>query len=151
MFDTIDDKDVEIGFNPVAKGTREDLAEHSPLHTENYAGFKEDFLKWLLRTGKSPGKGTGYAQQTVRQTHYRIEHVFRWKWEEDGEVTTDFTPEERSTSHLSSLTLLWEISMMRARRIYQKRFLKEPLSHGRVHGTGFERAGECRRCRVSVG
>ena len=97
MFDTIDDKDVEIGFNPVAKGTREDLAEHPPLHTENYAGFKEDFLKWLLRTGKSPAKGNGYAQQTVRQTHYRIEHVFRWKWEEDGEVTTDFTPEDADT------------------------------------------------------
>lgn len=94
MFDTIDDQEIEIGFNPVAEGTRNDLEEHPPLHTENYAGFKEDFLKWLIRTGKSPAKGQGYADDTVRQTHYRIEHVFRWKWEDAGQVTTDFTPDD---------------------------------------------------------
>ncbi|WP_197431299.1 hypothetical protein [Halorubrum sp. CBA1125] len=45
MFDTIDDQDIEIGFDPVAEGTREDLTNYAPLHTENYAGSKEYFLK----------------------------------------------------------------------------------------------------------
>ena len=44
----------------------------------------------IVTNGESPAKGNGYAQQTVRQTHYRIEHVFRWKWEEDG-MTTDLS------------------------------------------------------------
>lgn len=93
MFDTIDDDDVELPVSPVAESTVEDLEEYPPLHRENYKGFKIDLLKWLLRTGKDPDKGDGYAIETVRQTHYRIEHAYRWKWEKDG-ITTDFTPDD---------------------------------------------------------
>lgn len=93
MFDTIDDDDVELPVSPVAESTVEDLEEYPPLHRENYKGFKIDLLKWLLRTGKAPDEGDGYAIETVRQTHYRIEHAYRWKWEKDG-ITTDFTPDD---------------------------------------------------------
>lgn len=94
MFDITNDEAITLNVAPVAQQTKDDLSHYPPLHAENYEGFKTDFLKWLLRTGKSPDKGNGYAQQTVRQTHYRIEHVYRWKWEEQGEVTTEFTPDD---------------------------------------------------------
>jgi len=140
MFDTIDDKDVELGFNPIAKGTREDLAEHPPLQTENHAGFKQDLLKWLLRTGKSPGKGNGYRQQTVRQTHYRIEHVFRWKWEEDGEVTTDFTPEDADTlvNLLSKRTEKSESEVAKSQKAIKRLFKYYKHSKGRDYEWGPE-------------
>lgn len=95
MFDTIDpDEPIELPVTPIAEPTKDDLQRHPPLKREDYKGFKEDFLRWLIREGKSPSKGDGYSEDTVRATHYRIEHCYRWKWEQDGDVTTEFTPED---------------------------------------------------------
>lgn len=95
MFDIIDDEsDPELPVPPVSEKTEDDLEQFSPLHQENYEGFKRDFLTWLLRQGKDPKKGKGYAKGTVRTTHYRIEHSYRWKWDKEGEMTTEFTPED---------------------------------------------------------
>lgn len=93
MFETIDQEEIELPIPPVAKDTKEALQQYAPLQQENYENFKISFLKWLLRNGKSPSKGNGYAKATVRNTHYRVEHAYRWKWEQDG-MTTEFTPED---------------------------------------------------------
>jgi len=132
MFETIDNEDVQLNVDPVAKATREDLAEHPPLHTENYAGFKEDFLKWMLRTGKSPAKGNGYAEHTVRQTHYRIEYAFRWKWNRDG-MTTDFTAEDADTyiNFLSKRTKRSESEVAKFQKAIKRLFKYYKHSKGR--------------------
>lgn len=93
MFDTIDADEVTLPVTLVARDTKTDLEQFAPLKREEYEGFKESFLKWLAREGKSPTKGEGYASDTVRQTHYRIDHAYRWKWDRDSEFTTEFTPD----------------------------------------------------------
>jgi len=93
MFDTIEDAEIELPVAPIAEDTQTQLEQYPPLKRENYENFKIDLLKWLLRNGKSPSKGNGYAKQTVVNTHYMIDHAYRWKWERDS-ITTDFTPED---------------------------------------------------------
>ena len=97
MFETIDSETVALPVAPVASDTQEELKQFAPLKREDYEGFKEDFLKWLLREGKSPSKGKGYAKDTVRQTHYRVDHAYRWKWEQEGQYSTEFTPGNADT------------------------------------------------------
>lgn len=94
MFEPEPDTTVEIPFPIVSGPTNEALEPYAPLYQENYRGFKQDFIKWLLRTGKDTTTGEGYATDTARATHYRIDHAYRWKWEGIEEPTTTFSPED---------------------------------------------------------
>jgi hypothetical protein len=79
---------------PVSQPTNEALGRFAPIYAEEYEGFKIDFLEWLSRKGKNPFRGEGYADDTIKTTHYKIEKVYRWKWRESGEFTKEFTPED---------------------------------------------------------
>lgn len=95
MFETIDNEDVSLPVTPVATDTKAELEEFAPLKREDYEGFKESFLKWLAREGKAPAKGEGYATDTVRQTHYRVDHAYRWKWTETVSLRRNSHPKMR--------------------------------------------------------
>jgi integrase len=71
--------------------------EFSPLVVERYREFKDKFLTWLAVAGKNHQKREGYAQQTVKMTHYKIEDVFRWKWKRDDQFDTTFDTAEAYT------------------------------------------------------
>ncbi|WP_225334797.1 tyrosine-type recombinase/integrase [Halomicrobium urmianum] len=98
------DQEVEFG-HPVVSETTVQLieAEFSPLIVERYEGFKEKFLKWMKLVGKNYQKREGYADATVRTTHYKIEDIFRWKWKREGEFSITFDTEEAYTYLASRL------------------------------------------------
>jgi len=96
MFDKSTD-DVTIHVPPVSEPTQTALERFAPIYAEEYEGFKRDFLSWLLRKGKNPFKGDGYAEETVKTTHYKIEKAYRWKWEENGAFTKEFAPADAET------------------------------------------------------
>jgi integrase len=79
---------------PVSQPAREEAQTFGQLHAETYEAYKLGFLRWLKRTGKNEERGKGYADGTIRATHYRIDHAYRWKWDRDDEFTTDFTPDD---------------------------------------------------------
>lgn len=87
----------ELPVAPVSEQNAEVLEQLAPLYVEAYHDFKETFLAWLQRTGKNVFKGTGYAEGTVKQTHYKLDRAFRWKWSHTGDLSTEFTPEEADT------------------------------------------------------
>jgi len=93
MFNT-DADDVTIQLPPVSKHNQEALERFAPIYAEEYEGYKEDFLVWLHRKGRNPFKGDGYAQDTVKTTHYKIEKAYRWKWRQTDEFTKTFTPDD---------------------------------------------------------
>jgi site-specific recombinase XerD len=93
MFEKSADK-TTIHVPPVSKPTKTALERFAPIYADEYDGFKRDFLSWLLRKGKNPFKGDGYAKETVKTTHYKIEKAYRWKWEQDSAFTKEFTPDD---------------------------------------------------------
>jgi integrase len=93
MFETPSSDSIDFPMPVVSNANQEILLKHAPLKREEYREFKEEFLTWLLTRGKAPVKGLGYSENTVKQTHYKLEMAFRWKWEEDG-FTTRFTAED---------------------------------------------------------
>lgn len=84
-----------IHVPPVSKPTKTALERFAPIYADEYDGFKRDFLSWHLRRGKNPFKGDGYAKETVKTTHYKIEKAYRWKWEQESAFTKEFTQVER--------------------------------------------------------
>ncbi|WP_175454607.1 tyrosine-type recombinase/integrase [Halobellus clavatus] len=93
MFDKSEPNGTEFPMPIVSSANQEALMEYAPLKREEYREFKFEFLKWLLTRGKAPIKGNGYSETTVRQTHYKIEKAYRWKWEENG-FTTSFSADD---------------------------------------------------------
>lgn len=78
---------------PVSSANQEALLKYAPLKRDEYREFKTEFLTWLLTRGKAPIKGEGYSETTLRQTHYKLEKVYKWKWDEDG-FTTTLSPDD---------------------------------------------------------
>lgn len=72
---------------PVSKPTATILEKYPPMYRDQYHDFKTDFLAWLCTKGKKPFRHEGYADWTVRTTHYRTEQLFRWLWDEHGEFS----------------------------------------------------------------
>lgn len=106
MHDTPDE--TRGGLPEVSATTEESLQRFAPIYAEDYEDFKTELLSWLTRRGKKPFKDIGYAYETVKTTHYKIERAYRWKWRETGEYTTTFTPDEaeRFIDHLVQKTPL---------------------------------------------
>lgn len=90
-------QDVTLPVNPIAEDTIEQLDNYQQFAADDYQGFKENFLTWLLTKGKDTFKYEGYSDQTTRTTHYKVDEAYRWKWQRDGEYTLDFTPEDATT------------------------------------------------------
>ncbi len=80
--------------NPISEKNARALEHFPPLHREDYRGFKQDFMEWMLEKGKNPVKHDGYSENTLRQTHYKLEEVFRYLWNAKGEYTTEIPPED---------------------------------------------------------
>ena len=53
---------------------------------QDYADHRRRQIQWLLKLGKDPQHGDGYAKQTAHQRTYRIDWIYRWVWEENGRV-----------------------------------------------------------------
>lgn len=79
---------------PVSKPTKDELKHFAPFLADDYKDFKVDFIDYLNDEGKDPDANKGFSRQTVKGTHYRIEQVFRWLWDEEKEYTSDLTPEQ---------------------------------------------------------
>ena len=85
----------EITFSfPIVSGKTLDAleAKHARARTD-YQTWKRDFLEWLTTEGKNPERLDGYSHHTIRQTSYKIDHAFRWVWNERG-YTTEITPDD---------------------------------------------------------
>jgi integrase len=84
----------ELPVPLVSQKNKTALEHFPPLYHDDYRGFKEDLIEWLLSEGKKPIKGEGYSVNTIKQTHYKIDAAFRWVWNETGEYATDLPPEQ---------------------------------------------------------
>lgn len=60
---------------------------------EDYRDHRERLIKWMLHLGKNPKKAEGYAFDTARQRCYKIDHLYRWRWEQEDAYTLHFTTE----------------------------------------------------------
>ena len=121
---------VESPVPPVAEATKERLEDFSALLGDDYHEFKQDFLKWLLTEGKNTYKQQGYADATVRTTHYKVEEAYRWLWERDGSYTKELTPEDateliefvvRHTTHPDSYAYTFEKSIKRLFKFFREK------------------------------
>lgn len=83
-----------MALNPICDKNSDALERFPPLHREDYRGFKQDFMEWMLSEGKNPIKKEGYSENTLRQTHYKLEEVFRYLWSQKGQYVTDITPDD---------------------------------------------------------
>jgi len=89
--DSTSPETVELPRDPISENTAKALEVYGEMVESDYREFKEGFMRWLLTRGKNTYKNTGYSESTVVHTHYKIDEAFRWKWEQDGEYTTEFT------------------------------------------------------------
>ena len=88
---------VEIPVPPVSQNNKEALQQFTQTAATDYETFKHDFIEWLLTTGKDTYRREGFAESTVKHTHYKVDEAYRWKWDRTGEYTTSFTPEDATT------------------------------------------------------
>lgn len=85
---------VESPVPPVAQDTEKELKQFAEFVAEDYQTFKQDFIEWLLIEGKDTYKLKGYSEETVKTTHYKVDEAFRWLWNQKGEYTKEFAPED---------------------------------------------------------
>jgi len=87
-------EDPDVPFPIVSTPTEQALSRFAPLYQEEFYGFKADFIQFLMEKGKNTFKEEGYAPDTVQTTHYKIEQVYRWKWQDEGGFTKEITPDD---------------------------------------------------------
>ncbi|MFC7042199.1 tyrosine-type recombinase/integrase [Halonotius sp. GCM10025705] len=85
---------VELPCPPVAENTRTELEQWGAMMASDYEKFKQQFMEWLQTEGKNTYKHKGYAATTVKHTHYKVDEAYRWKWDQNDEYTTEFTPDD---------------------------------------------------------
>lgn len=78
----------------VAEDNKTLLDGFSEQALEDYRSKKEDLLLWLLTKGKDPFSEDGYAPETVRKSHYKIERTYRWMWKTGDRYRWRFQPKE---------------------------------------------------------
>lgn len=88
--------EIDLPREPVAENTHDALEPYGEMILSDYEDFKRDFMEWLLTEGKNTYKKKGYSRSTVEHTHYKVDESYRWKWERDGEYTTEFTTDDAS-------------------------------------------------------
>ena len=58
-----------------------------------YRDHREKLAWWAVTMGKTPDKGKGYAQETVKRRLYRLDKFYRFVWDAFDGFTVDLTPE----------------------------------------------------------
>jgi integrase len=84
----------ELPRPPVSENNINALHEYGEMVLDDYESFKRNFMEWLLNEGKDLYRRKGFAESTVEHTHYKVDEAYRWKWNQTGEYTKEFTPEE---------------------------------------------------------
>jgi len=69
------------------------LSEFGPRALKDYQENKRTLLQWLLTKGQDPFQEEGYAAETIRKTHYKIERTYRWVWKDRERYCWRFEPE----------------------------------------------------------
>jgi integrase len=84
-----------LGFEHplIAEDNIELLTDFGPRAIEDYEDHKRDLLTWLLTKGRDPFEETGYAAETIRKTHYKLERTYRWVWKEQERYCWRFDTE----------------------------------------------------------
>ncbi|GAB3321886.1 tyrosine-type recombinase/integrase [Haloplanus salinarum] len=127
-------KTVEFPVPPVAEATEERLDDFSALLGDDYRDFKQTFLEWLLIEGRDTYKREGYADATVRTTHYKVEEAYRWLWEREESYTKEFTPDDatelieflvRRTTHPETYVYTFEKSLKRLFKFFREKRNKD--------------------------
>lgn len=93
---------IELPVPPVAEATKESLESFSEMIQDDYKQYKITFLRWLINEGKDTYRGEGFSESTVRTTHYKIDEVYKWLWEQEDEFTKELT-REQATQLLDTL------------------------------------------------
>lgn len=114
--------EVELPRPPVSSNNEDALEPFGEMVVEDYREFKKPFMEWLMTEGKDTYRLKGYSKATTKQTHYKIDEAYRWKWNQKGEYTTEFTVEDatelidfmvRRTSHPDRYVYGFEKSVRR--------------------------------------
>lgn len=79
----------EVDELPVVPTPSRDRLRPRQLH--DYRDHRERLVTWMLRVGKNPEQGEGYAYETVRRRCYNTDIFYRWVWDEVGRYTTQVT------------------------------------------------------------
>ncbi|WP_311172943.1 hypothetical protein [Halobellus ordinarius] len=128
--DEYNDQSEDYEGPPVSGPTQEELEKFAPFLAQDYRDFKQDFIHYLNEEGKNPDRNEGFARETVRGTHYRIEQAFRWLWDNEKEYTSDFTPQQATelirfvrdrTPHPDSVAYHYVKSLRRLFDYYRER------------------------------
>lgn len=54
----------------------------------DYAGHREDYIRWLANVGKTPEEAKGYAESTVGRRAHGADKFLRWVWTDHHERYT---------------------------------------------------------------
>ncbi|MFC6614722.1 tyrosine-type recombinase/integrase [Halopenitus salinus] len=99
---TREQEETELPVPPVAEATNESLQSFSEMIQDDYKQYKITFIRWLMNEGKDTYRGEGFSESTVKTTHYKIDEVYKWLWEQEGEFTKEIT-QEQATELLDTL------------------------------------------------
>ena len=94
----------ELGFSHpiVAEDNKALLEDFGPRARDDYRDSKRKLLTWLLTKGQDPFNRDGYAPETIRKSHYKIERTYRWIWQDAGRYCWRFEP-DRANEYLDYL------------------------------------------------
>ena len=99
MKDSDEATDTIAGIPLVPNPSEELLNERQYL---DYRSEREQCLEWLLKLGKQPDCGEGYAKTTMETRASRINQFYRWVWEYEGGYTSSLT-HEHADGYLTDL------------------------------------------------
>jgi site-specific recombinase XerD len=88
---TVYDDSGHVVLTNTAANTLDDLG---PRVADDYLAFKREFVRWLADRGKEPARRQGYADSTIKATSSKVDQVFRWRWDDYGGYTMDFSPND---------------------------------------------------------
>ncbi len=74
----------------VSVETRQELGEKQLL---DFRSHRRDVLRRLATFGKSPETGDGDSDTTVEQLTYQLGSFYRSVWRQEGQYTTEVTPD----------------------------------------------------------
>lgn len=133
---------------------------------EDYRGFREDLVRWMLNLGKDPEKAVGYAYETARQRSYRIDRFYRWIWRKRDSYTLKATPEdaeeysrelaykECSTTHKAAIQkaiqTLFKFRRFQGRDVEWEPDIKFSSNSGTHHSRDFLTRAERRQIKEAV-
>ena len=86
-----DDPNTIRGITLVPVPAADELNEKQEL---DYRSHRRDLLRWCFTRGKSPQKGEGYSEATMRVRAGHIDRFYRWVWNERGTYTSHVTHDD---------------------------------------------------------